>query len=349
MTNNTATLLSSKVSLEILVNGRPITQHKHNNRVYAEGRSGSEYSIKVKNDNDVSVYAIISVDGISVIDGLQASENSIGFLIEKQSAITVPGWMITEKSAAKFKFSEIKNSYSEANNKDNVENIGVIGCIVIAEKVAEKKYDLNELTKKYLELQKTVDDVNKKNVPYTVPYPVYPYWEHRPYWYWNNGLNGWHNTIPQFTSICNNGYGSDSLSGGIGVSNISNNVSSAECINNFSFANTSNTMATGSLNSGDGYKGIPSCVNHITGEATFVKADSPLGTGFGEKTKIKDANLEKTFKVGEIIKSFVIYYDSRKNLEKLGIIFDKKKLEKKEPNPFPASKIKFCSPPEGWE
>lgn len=335
MTNTTPTHLSSKVSLEILINGRPITQHKHNKRVYVEGRSNSEYSIKVKNDNEVSVYAILSVDGLSIIDGTQASENSIGFLIEKQSFITVPGWIVSEKAAAKFKFSEIKNSYSEVKDKENINNIGVIGCIIIAEKVAEKSEldNVKDELEKIKEKQKKFDDLNKVHIPY-IPYPIYPtpYWDHyynspRPYWYWNNGLGVYQGTLtPTVATSC--------IPAGSYSSSWNTIENSSGSLNNFSFANTCNAvgMATGSLDSS--FADLVSC---------------PLGTGFGDKTKLKDANFEKSFDIGEIVKSFVIYYDSRKNLEKLGIIFDKKKVSIKEPNPFPASKIKFCEPPENWE
>jgi len=334
--------LSKNISLEILVNNRPITQHNHNKRIYIEGRSGSEYSIKIKNDNNVSVYAIISVDGISVIDGLPASENSIGFLVEKKSFITVPGWIVSEKAAAKFKFSEVKNSYSETLDTNNTNNLGVIGCIVIAEKVDEKESEIEEL-KEAVEKLKEKQDSNKYPVPYYPYYPaqkivwIEPYYKSRPYYdpyiVYGTGIGGC-STVTGGGNIGNNGFGSDSLSIGPDGNAITNTwvTGGTGSLTNISYASSS----------------IP--CNHITGEATFAKAsDSPLGTGFGDKTTLAASGFEKTFEIGEIIKSFVIFYDCRRNLEKLGIVFDKKKIEKTEPNPFPASKIKFCEPPEGWE
>ena len=43
----------------------------------------------------------------------------------------------------------------------------------------------------------------------------------------------------------------------------------------------------------------------------------------------------------------MVYYDSKKGLEKRGIVFAKPIVEKQEPNPFPASV--GCKPPLGYK
>jgi len=344
MSNTKNTSLSNKISLEVLVNNRPVKQYKHDKKVYIEGRKDSEYSIKVKNDNDCRVYAIISVDGLSIIDSTQASEKSIGFLIEKNSSINIPGWIVSEKSAAKFKFSENKNSYSEKSNSDNSNNIGVIGCIVIAEKTEEEQKHWNDGDwNDYKKILEEIKKIKERDIV-PVPYPVYPTpWIYPSPWDWDYYRPRiWYTSTPYSTTpfvsggcsgIANNGFGSDSASmGNISTGYVSNSSALVGNINNFS-ANVTPAIAA--------------CINHISGEVTFT--ESPLGTAFGKKTNITDNNFEKPFDIGEIIKSFVIFYDSRKNLEKIGIVFEKKKVEKKDPNPFPASKIKFCDIPEGWE
>lgn len=372
----TPSKLADQVSLEILVNNRPIKQHKHNKKVYVEGRKDSEYSILVKNDNNVPVYAVVSVDGLSVIDGKPASENSIGFLIDKKSSITVPGWLISEKEVAKFTFTEKKSSYNEKTSKKNAPNTGVIGCIIIAEKDDSK--DWEKILKELKDYKKDWED--KKYVPYPVPqpypipYPVYPHpwdWDYyRPRRWWTPIYET--NTIWYCgggTGIAGSGgYAGNSLptSGGIGMGHGSGYGGSlsagAGSISNqvqvFGQFSTLENSGVGSLSvndtSSDTYtSGYASC-NNVNMSASIAPtanniSDEKLGTSFGDKTKMKkEVDLEKPFDIGDIIKSFVIYYDSRKNLEKLGISFEKKKVVEKDPNPFPASKFKFCKPPEDW-
>lgn len=350
----TPSILTDQVSLEIQVNNRPVKQYKHNKKVYIEGRKDSEYSILVKNDNNVPVYAIVSVDGLSVIDGSPASENSVGFLIKKKSSITVLGWMISEKEVAKFTFSEKKAAYTEQTNKKNAPNIGVIGCIIIAEKDETKDWEkiLKEI-KKYQEKEK---EYIPYPVPYPTPYPVYPspwdwdyyrprIWYHSPYY---NGITYSNNISYSVGGTSGLGVGvigsGDNLSSYGSGSSISNSVQN---FGNFSIAGDSGLGNINSNYSGASGAGV-SCNNVSLSSNVVNSSDEKLGTAFGDKAKMKDADLDKPFDIGDIIKSFVIYYDNRKNLEKLGISFEKKKIVQKEPNPFPASKFKFCKPPEDW-
>jgi hypothetical protein len=359
--------LADHVSLEILVNNRPIKQYKHNKKVYIEGRAGSNYSLRVKNENDTSVYVIVSVDGLSVIDGKQASEKSVGFLIKKKNSVSIPGWLISGTSAAQFTFSEKKSSYSEKINEDNTNNVGVIGCIVIAEKDEEKKDQWEELWEQYKQLEKRIDDENRHKcpypAPYPVPYPVYPtsplvpwtspwdwdYYRPRPYWtstpvYYSNNIGGLGvgsvtgdsgycgNSISNTANFGNFSIAGDEASGINCNSNVGNNTAEMK--------QWSNMSSTASASTGFSDK------DFSYGEATN---NISIGTGFGKKVEMKEVDTDKPFDIGEVIKSFVVFYDTRKNLEKIGISFEKKKIVKKDPNPFPASKIKFCEPPEDWE
>ena len=42
----------NKISVNILVNNKPIEIHEHNSRRFIEGRKKSKYSIEIKNDNN---------------------------------------------------------------------------------------------------------------------------------------------------------------------------------------------------------------------------------------------------------------------------------------------------------
>lgn len=129
------------MNIEILVNGRPIKQYCHNGEVYVEGREGSEYSIRVINPRFSRVKAIVSVDGLSVLDGKEASELSKGYLLDSKGSITIDGWRVSNDTVRKFKFGKVSRSYSKKVGS-GVVNCGVIGVMMFEEKVS---YDYTEI------------------------------------------------------------------------------------------------------------------------------------------------------------------------------------------------------------
>ncbi len=132
------------ITLEVLVNGKPIKEYKSpiNLQTYIEGRDGNEFEIKVTNHSLGEVEAIISVDGLSIIDGKPAGNSSSGYLIKGKSFITIPGWKVNNGTAAKFTFSGKKGeSYVEKIGED-ANNKGVIGIKVFDKKIAIPKTPL---------------------------------------------------------------------------------------------------------------------------------------------------------------------------------------------------------------
>lgn len=126
-------MLKDNCEIEIVVNGKKVDEYLHQGRCYIEAKDKSEFKIKVRNNNWYKVLAIPSVDGLSVIDGDEASSKSRGYIIEPHSMITIDGWRINTQEVAKFYFTDSKNSYSHKIGKGK-ENIGVIGVMILPEK-----------------------------------------------------------------------------------------------------------------------------------------------------------------------------------------------------------------------
>ena len=131
------------IELEVLVKNRPILEYPHQGLVFVEGRAGSEYEIEVRNVTAKRVEAVISVDGLSVIDGKQAGPLSTGYVIEAHKSLRIPGWMLNHQSAAKFAFADKADSY--ATQSGEARNNGVIGVMVFREKppVYQPVYNYN--------------------------------------------------------------------------------------------------------------------------------------------------------------------------------------------------------------
>lgn len=104
----------------------PADEYPHRGQTWIEGRAGSNYVIELQNHTYSPVMAVVSVDGLCVIDGKPASYESDGFLIPAQGTTSVPGWMLNRQQAAEFVFGSKKHSYAAESGSDT-SNVGVIG------------------------------------------------------------------------------------------------------------------------------------------------------------------------------------------------------------------------------
>lgn len=127
--------------VEILVNGKPVKEYFKNPKVYIEGREGNDFSIRIKNNGYKRIVAIPSVDGLSVLDGKEASHNSQGYIISGHDSMTIDGWRISDDEVKLFYFTNPEDSYAE--RKDEGDNLGVIGVAIFREKDAPIIYNYN--------------------------------------------------------------------------------------------------------------------------------------------------------------------------------------------------------------
>jgi hypothetical protein len=133
---------NNNIELEVLVKGRPITEYRHRGETFIEGREGSEFEILIRNRNAFRIEAVVSVDGLSVLDGKDAGPASSGYLVEANGSLAIPGWTLDNASVAKFQFSGKDGSYAAAAT-GSARNAGVIGLLAYREAPAIRPhYDI---------------------------------------------------------------------------------------------------------------------------------------------------------------------------------------------------------------
>lgn len=128
-------------SVAVLVNGRPITEYEHDGDTFIEGREGSQYEIEFTNHTSQRVLALMSVDGLSVLDGKRATRDSQGYVVEAFGKVRVPGWRLSAEEVAAFKFGAVKSSYNSQSGGDTA-NVGVIGVRVFSERPKPPTYNI---------------------------------------------------------------------------------------------------------------------------------------------------------------------------------------------------------------
>lgn len=125
---------TNNVEVEILIKGRPVRVLPFNGKMYIEARYDSEYEIKIRNDNYHRVMAVISVDGLSVIDGKPASKDGVGYVLNGYSSASIKGFRKDQDTVGAFKFTKKRKGYAKEVT-GSAENSGVIAIAVFAEKI----------------------------------------------------------------------------------------------------------------------------------------------------------------------------------------------------------------------
>ena len=122
------------VSMHVQVNGRACKEYTHKGMSFIEARHGTNYTVKIKNDNPYRVMAVLSVDGLDVVTGKPAEETNTGYIIDAYSSLDVKGYRISDDNSASFIFTSKGKSYVQ-QAKSNATNAGVIGLRTYKEKV----------------------------------------------------------------------------------------------------------------------------------------------------------------------------------------------------------------------
>lgn len=166
---------------EVLINGSPVAEYSHESDTYIEGREGSEFTLRFKNTGSKRVLVVMSVDGLSVMDGETASYSSNGYIVDPYGSIKIPGWRLSDEEVAKFYFATKKDSYAKSKNKDL--DVGVVGCVVFEEDTPEYERFIKEYI---IEKEKCVPCPCPHVHPYDpCPWTPYP----NPVWCGDNTFN----------------------------------------------------------------------------------------------------------------------------------------------------------------
>jgi hypothetical protein len=123
--------------LEVLVNGVPARSFEHAGESYVLGQNGSRYVLRIHNRSGRRVEAVVSVDGLDVIDGKSGDfANKRGYLIGAYDFVDIDGWRLSNREVAAFRFSPIGESYAAKTGR--ARNVGVIGVALFPERAVRQ-------------------------------------------------------------------------------------------------------------------------------------------------------------------------------------------------------------------
>jgi len=103
----------------------------HKGRYYVHGAAGQRYTIRISNPTAQRVEAVVSVDGLDVVDGENGDLGKRGYVVPAYGEVRVDGWRTSLADVAAFRFSAVKGSY--AGKKGKARNVGVVAVAIFAE------------------------------------------------------------------------------------------------------------------------------------------------------------------------------------------------------------------------
>ena len=100
-------------------------------RYYVQGNDGEHYAIRIANPTGNRVEAVVSVDGLDVVDGEGGDLRKRGYIVPAYGEVRIEGFRTSLADVASFRFSSVDDSY--AGKKGKARNVGVIAVAIFEE------------------------------------------------------------------------------------------------------------------------------------------------------------------------------------------------------------------------
>jgi hypothetical protein len=113
--------------------GETLPTYQLRDRFYVQGSVGERYVIRITNPTDRRIEAVVSVDGLDVIDGENGDLRKRGYVVPAYGETRIEGFRTSHADVATFRFSSVGGSY--AGQKGKARNVGVI-AVALFEEVA---------------------------------------------------------------------------------------------------------------------------------------------------------------------------------------------------------------------
>jgi hypothetical protein len=120
-------------SVEVIVDGRPITEYEARGGRYVEALENGEYELRIHNPLGTRVAVALAVDGLNTIDARHTSAwDAHKWVIEPYGTIQVRGWQMSSENARRFYFTTERDSYGAKLGQ--TANLGVISAVFFRER-----------------------------------------------------------------------------------------------------------------------------------------------------------------------------------------------------------------------
>lgn len=111
--------------------GASLPQYRHRGQAWLPGEPGRRYALRLRNLGPQRLLAVVSVDGVNVVDGRTADPRQAGYVLGPWQTVEIDGWRKSLDAVAGFVFVDPAASYAARTGRPA--NIGTIGIAVFRE------------------------------------------------------------------------------------------------------------------------------------------------------------------------------------------------------------------------
>jgi hypothetical protein len=126
--------------------GSPLPTFATGSGALVQGEVGQRYVIELVNQTSSRFEAVVTVDGLDVIDGTSGAFSKRGYLLQPFATVDIDGFRQSMDEVAAFRFGSVRGSY--AARKGNDRNVGVIGVALFGERGASGPWSERELRRR---------------------------------------------------------------------------------------------------------------------------------------------------------------------------------------------------------
>lgn len=130
---------TARVEVYDRTTGATLPVHRRFGERWIAGERGHEYGLRIRNDSDVRVLAVVSVDGVNAVSGETASPAQPGYVIEPGAVATIEGWRKSLDRTAAFVFTDPSRAYATRTGRPD--DVGVIGVALFRERAPAQTQD----------------------------------------------------------------------------------------------------------------------------------------------------------------------------------------------------------------
>ncbi len=114
--------------------GETLPTYAFKDRFYVQGNASERYILRITNPTPNRVEAVVSVDGLDVVDGENGDLRKRGYVVPPYGETRIEGFRTSQADVATFRFSSVVDSY--AGKKGKARNVGVIAVAIFEEEAA---------------------------------------------------------------------------------------------------------------------------------------------------------------------------------------------------------------------
>jgi hypothetical protein len=112
---------------------KPLRRICHEGEVYVMAPKKGSYRISLYNHSNKRRLAVVTVDGVNVLDGKDGDFEGQGYVLGPRETMEIPGWRRDDGTVAAFLFRPEEKSYANQTGR-GTRNLGVVGVAVFDEK-----------------------------------------------------------------------------------------------------------------------------------------------------------------------------------------------------------------------